>query len=158
MSFNSPAFTKYDHKEFKNFKVGIIKSCWNNQITDLLYNSSYNHLIESGIKVKNIISQDVPGSIELVYMSNYLIPKYNLDGVIALGCIIKGETDHDVYISHAVANGLIKVSIKNNKPVIFGVLTTNNLNQALERCGGKHGDKGLESAQSLLQVISNCKD
>tara|TARA_B100000287_G_scaffold177850_1_gene167894 strand:- start:609 stop:1085 length:477 start_codon:yes stop_codon:yes gene_type:complete len=158
MSFNSPTFTKYDHKEFKNFKVGIIKSCWNNQITDLLYNSSYNHLIESGIKVKNIISQDVPGSIELVYMSNYLIPKYNLDGVIALGCIIKGETDHDVYISHAVANGLIKVSIKNNKPVIFGVLTTNNLNQALERCGGKHGDKGLESAQSLLQVISNCKD
>ena len=91
-------------------------------------------------------------------MSNYLIPKYNLDGVIALGCIIKGETDHDVYISHAVANGLIKVSIKNNKPVIFGVLTTNNLNQALERCGGKHGDKGLESAQSLLQLISNFKD
>ena len=91
-------------------------------------------------------------------MSNYLISKYNVDGVIALGCIIKGETDHDVYISNAVANGLMNVSIQKEKPVIFGVLTTNNSNQALERCGGKHGDKGLESSQSLLQIISSCKD
>ena len=91
-------------------------------------------------------------------MSNYLISKYNVDGVIALGCIIKGETDHDVYISNAVANGLVNVSIQKEKPVIFGVLTTNNLNQALERCGGTHGDKRLESSQSLLQIISSCKD
>ena len=158
MSFDSPIFSKYDDKDFENCKVGIIKSSWNKQITDLLYNSSYNFLIESGLKDKNIISQDVPGSMELVHMSNYMISKYNLDGVIALGCIIKGETDHDVYISNAVANGLINVSIQKEKPVIFGVLTTNNLSQALERCGGKHGDKGLESSQSLLQIISSCKD
>ena len=158
MSFDSPIYSKYDDKDFENCKVGIIKSSWNKQITDLLYNSSYNFLIESGLKDKNIISQDVPGSMELVHMSNYMISKYNLDGVIALGCIIKGETDHDVYISNAVANGLMNVSIQKEKPVIFGVLTTNNLNQALERCGGKHGDKGLESSQSLLQIISSCKD
>jgi len=158
MSFDSPIFSKYDDKDFENCKVGIIKSSWNKQITDLLYNSSYNFLIESGLKDKNIISQDVPGSMELVHMSNYMISKYNLDGVIALGCIIKGETDHDVYISNAVANGLMNVSIQKEKPVIFGVLTTNNLSQALERCGGKHGDKGLESSQSLLQIISSCKD
>jgi 6,7-dimethyl-8-ribityllumazine synthase len=85
-----------------------------------------------------------------------MLSNYNLDGVIALGCIIKGETDHDVFISNAVANGLVNVSIKHDKPIIFGVLTTNNLNQALERCGGKHGNKGLESAQSLLQVIKSC--
>ena len=158
MSFHSPTFKRYDEKEFENCKVGIIKSSWNNQITDLLYNSSYNFLLESGVQKKNIISKEVPGSMELVYMSNYLISKYNVDGVIALGCIIKGETDHDVYISNAVANGLVNVSIQKEKPVIFGVLTTHNLNQALERCGGKHGDKGLESSQSLLQIISSCKD
>ena len=158
MSFNSPVFSKYENKDFGNYRVGLIKSSWNKQITDLLYNSSFNFLIESGIKEKNIFYQDVPGSMELVHMSNYMISKYSLDGVIALGCIIKGETDHDIYISNAVANGLINVSIKHEKPVIFGVLTTNNLNQALERCGGKHGDKGLEAAQSLLQIIKDCNN
>ena len=114
-------------------------------------------MIDSGVQENNIISKVVPGSMELVYMSNYLLLENKLDGIIVLGCIIKGQTDHDVYISNAVANGITNVSIKNNKPVIFGVLTTNNLNQALERCGGKHGDKGLESAQSLLQIISVSK-
>ena len=70
MSFHSPTFKKYDEKEFVNCKVGIIKSSWNNQITDLLYNSSYNFLLESGVQKKNIISKEVPGSMELVYMSN----------------------------------------------------------------------------------------
>ena len=123
----------------------------------LLYNSAHSFLIDSGVQENNIISKVVPGSMELVYMSNYLLLENKLDGIIALGCIIKGQTDHDVYISNAVANGITNVSIKNNKPVIFGVLTTNNLNQAIERCGGKHGDKGLESAQSLLQIISVSK-
>ena len=153
MSFNSPIYSSFESQEFNKCRVGIIKSSWNNKITDLLYNSAHSFLIDSGVQEKNIISKVVPGSMELVYMSNYLLLENKLDGIIALGCIIKGQTDHDVYISNAVANGITNVSIKNNKPVIFGVLTTNNLNQALERCGGKHGDKGLESAQSLLQII-----
>ena len=153
MSFNSPIYSSFESQEFNKCRVGIIKSSWNNKITDLLYNSAHSFLIDSGVQENNIISKVVPGSMELVYMSNYLLLENKLDGIIALGCIIKGQTDHDVYISNAVANGITNVSIKNNKPVIFGVLTTNNLNQALERCGGKHGDKGLESAQSLLQII-----
>ena len=157
MSFNSPIYSSFESQEFNKCSVGIIKSSWNNKITDLLYNSAHSFLIDSGVQENNIISKVVPGSMELVYMSNYLLLENKLDGIIALGCIIKGQTDHDVYISNAVANGITNVSIKNNKPVIFGVLTTNNLNQALERCGGKHGDKGLESAQSLLQVISVSK-
>ena len=157
MSFNSPIYSSFESQEFNKCRVGIIKSSWNNKITDLLYNSAHSFLIDSGVQEKNIISKVVPGSMELVYMSNYLLLENKLDGIIALGCIIKGQTDHDVYISNAVANGITNVSIKNNKPVIFGVLTTNNLNQALERCGGKHGDKGLESAQSLLQIISVSK-
>lgn len=157
MSFNSPIYSSFESMEFNKCRIGIIKSSWNNKITDLLYNSAHSFLIDSGVQEKNIISKVVPGSMELVYMSNYLLLENKLDGIIALGCIIKGQTDHDVYISNAVANGITNVSIKNNKPVIFGVLTTNNLNQALERCGGKHGDKGLESAQSLLQIISVSK-
>ena len=157
MSFNSPIYSSFESRELNKCRVGIIKSSWNNKITDLLYNSAHSFLIDSGVQENNIISKVVPGSMELVYMSNYLLLENKLDGIIALGCIIKGQTDHDVYISNAVANGIINVSIKNNKPVIFGVLTTNNLNQALERCGGKHGDKGLESAQSLLQIISVSK-
>ena len=157
MSFNSPIYSSFENQEFNKCRVGIIKSSWNNKITDLLYNSAHSFLIDSGVQENNIISKVVPGSMELVYMSNYLLLENKLDGIIALGCIIKGQTDHDVYISNAVANGITNVSIKNNKPVIFGVLTTNNLNQALERCGGKHGDKGLESAQSLLQIISVSK-
>ena len=157
MSFNSPIYSSFESKEFNKYRIGIIKSSWNNKITDLLYNSANRFLLDSGVQENNIISKVVPGSMELVYMSNYLLLENKLDGIIALGCIIKGQTDHDVYISNAVANGLTNVSIKNSKPVIFGVLTTNNLNQALERCGGKHGDKGLESAQSLLQIISVSK-
>ena len=157
MSFNSPIYSSFESQEFNKCRVGIIKSSWNNKITDLLYNSAHSFLIDSGVQENNIISKVVPGSMELVYMSNYLLLENKLDGIIAIGCIIKGKTDHDVYISNAVANGITNVSIKNNKPVIFGVLTTNNLNQALERCGGKHGDKGLESAQSLLQIISVSK-
>ena len=77
----------------------------------------------------------------------------DIDGVITLGCIIKGETDHDKYIASAVANGLVSVSLKYNKPVIFGVLTTNTLTQALDRCGGKRGNKGAETADTLLSVL-----
>ncbi len=93
--------------------------------------------------------------MELVYGCNEIIEKEKVDGVIALGCIIKGETDHDQYISNAVSNGLVSISLKYSKPVIFGVLTTNNLNQAINRCGGKHGDKGLDSARSLVYLLCN---
>ena len=158
MSFNSPFNINLNKIDFSGYKVGIVRSLWNANITDILLSSCINQLKSNGIKSSNLITKNVPGSMELVHMSNYMLSNYNLDGVIALGCIIKGETDHDVFISNAVANGLVNVSIKHDKPIIFGVLTTNNLNQALERCGGKHGDKGLDSAQSLLQIIKSCNN
>ncbi len=156
MSIHSPDFTDYPNINFKTCKIGIIKSLWNSRITDLLFNSAYNYLISIGIDKKNIVIKEAPGSMELVYVSDYILSKMKLDGVIALGCVIKGETDHDIYISNAVSNGLLNVSLNNKKPVIFGVLTTNNFNQAIERAGGKHGDKGIESAQTLLKVLSEC--
>ena len=158
MSFDSPFNLNLNNIDFSVYRVGIVRSLWDANITDILLSSCINQLKSNGIKSSNLITKNVPGSMELVHMSNYMLSNYNLDGVIALGCIIKGETDHDVFISNAVANGLVNVSIKHDKPIIFGVLTTNNLNQALERCGGKHGDKGLDSAQSLLQIIKSCNN
>jgi len=138
-----------------DYKIGILKSEWNSNITDLLLNTAKSYLLEEGVKKNNIDIKVVPGSMELVTASNILYENdKNIDGIIALGCIIKGDTDHDKYISNAVSNGLLNVSIKFNKPVIFGVLTTNSLSQALDRCGGKKGNKGEEAAYSLLKMLA----
>ena len=135
-------------------RITILKSEWNSNITDLLVNSSKAYLLEEGLKKNDIDVKIVPGSMELVSASNILFEKNkNIDGIIAIGCIIKGDTDHDKYIANAVSNGLLNVSIKYNKPVIFGVLTTNSISQALERCGGKKGNKGEEAAYSLLKML-----
>lgn len=142
------------NKSFISKKISIIVSGWNSQITDLLYDASLNTLLEYGVKNKHIKKQVVPGSMELVFASQLLFEhNKNLDGIICLGCIVKGETDHDKYISHAVTRGLINVSLKYKKPVIFGVLTTNNTQQAFDRSGGKFGNKGEESALALLKML-----
>jgi 6,7-dimethyl-8-ribityllumazine synthase len=91
--------------------------------------------------------------MELVLSSDILLNKKKVDGIIALGCIIKGETNHDKYISHSVCKGLLDVSLKHNLPVIFGVLTTNSKKQAVERAGGKCGNKGEDAAHTFLKMI-----
>ena len=155
MSFDSPNFNSSMEKNFSGKRIAIIRSLWNKNITDLLLQSATNYLKSVGFNEKDILIKNVPGSMELVYGCNEMIEKEKVDGVIALGCVIKGETDHDQYISNAVSNGLISLCLKYSKPVIFGVLTTNNLNQAIDRCGGKRGDKGLESAKSLVYLLGN---
>ena len=155
MSFDSPSFDSSMEKNLSGRRIAIVRSLWNKNITDLLLQSATNYLKSVGLNKDDILIKNVPGSMELVYGCNQMIEKENVDGVIALGCIIKGETDHDQYISNAVSNGLVSVSLKYSKPVIFGVLTTNNLNQAINRCGGKHGDKGLDSARSLVYLLCN---
>tara|TARA_X000000368_G_scaffold400298_1_gene372053 strand:- start:384 stop:854 length:471 start_codon:yes stop_codon:yes gene_type:complete len=153
MSFNSPFNINLNKIDFSGYKVGLVRSLWNANITDILLSSCINQLKSNGIKSSNLITKNVPGSMELVHATNILLSNDDVDGVITLGCIIKGETDHDKYIATAVANGLVSVSLKYNKPVIFGVLTTNTMSQALDRCGGKHGNKGAESADTLLSIL-----
>lgn len=153
MSFDSPFNSNLNNIDFSVYKVGIVRSLWNSNITDILLSSCINQLRSNGIKSSNLITKNVPGSMELVHATNILLSNDDVDGVITLGCIIKGETDHDKYIATAVANGLVSVSLKYNKPVIFGVLTTNTMSQALDRCGGKHGNKGAESADTLLSIL-----
>jgi 6,7-dimethyl-8-ribityllumazine synthase len=153
MSFDSSLNLDLNNKDFSSIKVGVIRSLWNANITDILISSCTNQLKSNGIKSSNLIIKQVPGSMELVHGANTLLSNDAIDGVITLGCIIKGETDHDKYIASAVANGLVSVSLKYNKPVIFGVLTTNTVSQALDRCGGKYGNKGTESADTLLSIL-----
>ena len=92
--------------------------------------------------------------MELVYGSDHMFQNQNVDGIVVLGCIIKGETDHDKYIAGAISNGIISVSLNNKKPISFGVLTTNNIKQAIARSGGNKGDKGMESAYTLLKMLN----
>lgn len=134
----------------EGFKFGIVTAQWNAEVTGSLYNAAVLLLEKQGVKPENIVEVMVPGSFELTSGADILLSKRNLDAVICLGCVIKGETPHFDFICNAVANGISQVSIKHNKPVIFGVLTTNTLEQAQERSGGKHGNKGEEAAATAL--------
>ena len=135
------------------YKVAIIVAEWNAKITGALYQGAYDTLIKHGVKEDQIISMPVPGTFELSGAADILLNKnLNLDAVICLGCVIQGETKHFDFICDAVANGITNVSIKYSKPVIFGVLTTNNEQQAIDRAGGKHGNKGDEAAITALKM------
>jgi 6,7-dimethyl-8-ribityllumazine synthase len=134
----------------ENFKFGIVTAQWNAEITGALYNGAVLFLEKQGVKPENIIEVTVPGSFELTSGANMLLENKDVNAVICLGCVIQGETPHFDFICDAVANGITQVSVKYNKPVIFGVLTTNTLEQAQARAGGKHGNKGEEAAASAL--------
>lgn len=132
----------------------VIVAEWNEEITEALYNGVKTTLLKHGVSPSNIIKAYVPGSYELSYGSQVFAAKENIDAVIALGCVIQGETKHNDYINNAVANGLTQVSLKYNKPVIFGVLTPNTHQQALDRAGGIHGNKGDEAAITAIKMLA----
>lgn len=140
------------HLPNKNLKIGLVTALWNSKITSRLKDGAYETLLDSGIAKDNIKVWDVPGSYELVYAANKLAND-GYDAVICLGVVIQGETRHFDFICDAVAHGITDVSIKHNIPVAFGVLTTDNENQALERAGGKHGHKGMEAAWTVLKML-----
>ncbi|GAB3328521.1 6,7-dimethyl-8-ribityllumazine synthase [Marivirga atlantica] len=147
-----------DHSEkniinVANNKFAIIVSEWNDEVTESLFNGAYETLIENGVKKENIIKHYVPGSYELSLGAQWLAQKSDIDAVICLGCVIQGETKHFDFICDAVAQGITNVSLKYNKPVIFGVLTPNNQQQALDRAGGKHGNKGDEAAITAIKML-----
>ena len=133
---------------------GIVVAEWNAHITHALYEGCYDTLLQHGAKDENIHTMQVPGSFELPAGARLLAGKHNPDAVICLGCVIRGETNHNEYINHAVANGLINLSIATGRPFIFGVLTTNDEEQALDRAGGKHGNKGVEAAITAIRMAA----
>ncbi|QNL50053.1 6,7-dimethyl-8-ribityllumazine synthase [Olivibacter sp. SDN3] len=135
-----------------NLKIAIVVAQWNAQVTGSLYEGAYNLLLSKGALEKNILVIQVPGSYELSSGADIALRKKDIDAVICIGCVIQGDTPHFTFICDAVANGITNVSLKYNKPVIFGVLTTNTLEQALDRSGGKHGNKGEEAAVTAIQM------
>lgn len=134
-------------------KLAIVVAEWNEEITEPLFQGAFDALVKLGVKKKNIIRKNVPGSFELPLAAQWLAEKKNVDGVICIGCVIQGDTPHFDYICQAVAYGIMKVSLKTNKPVAFGVLTTLNKQQALERAGGKYGNKGEEAALTVVKML-----
>jgi 6,7-dimethyl-8-ribityllumazine synthase len=143
-------FSHIDVPSAKGYKFGIIVSQWNAQVTGALYEGAYLALLKHGAQEDDIQTIKVPGSYELTSGADILLSNKKLDAVICLGCVIQGETPHFTFICDAVANGVSNVSIKHNKPVVFGVLTTDNLQQAMDRAGGKHGNKGEEAAITAI--------
>ncbi len=135
-------------------RFAIAVSQWNAELTGSLYNGAYSFLKKYNVADDDIVSVQVPGSFELTSAADILLSTGNYDAVICLGCVIQGETRHFDFICNAVANGITQVSVKHNKPVIFGVLTTDNQQQALDRAGGRHGNKGDEAAATAIQMAA----
>ena len=134
-----------------NLKFGIVVSQWNNEITDGLFNGAYSTLIDCGVLEKNIKKLEVPGSFELIFGTK-ILSKKNVDAIICLGSVIKGQTKHFDYVCQGVTNGIKDLNISLGIPVIFGVLTDNTMDQAINRSGGKHGNKGVEAAITAIKM------
>lgn len=137
----------------KEAKIGIVTADWNEDITYALRDACIATLKEHGVDDGDIININVPGAFELPTGAKMLLANNKLDAVICLGCVIKGDTKHDEYISNAVAMGIMSLSVASGKPVIFGVLTPNDMQQAIDRAGGKYGNKGVEVGMTAIKMI-----
>ena len=136
----------------KKFAVVVVK--WNEEITEALYEGAVSSLLSHGVKKSNIIRKNVPGTFELSLGGLWMAEEKDIDAVICLGCVIQGDTPHFDYICQAVAYGITEAGLKSRKPVIFGVITTLNKQQALDRAGGKYGNKGEEAAITAIQMLN----
>ena len=148
---NLSFFNKKDVSNAKGLSFGIVVSECNSNITNNLYKGAFDTLIESGVNKEDIIKYDVPGSYELVFGAK-IASKKNPDAIICLGSVIKGETKHFDFVCNAVALGIKDLNISLGVPVIFGVLTDDTMEQAVNRSGGKHGNKGVESAITAIKM------
>jgi len=147
--------SEYDDQslpDIKDLKFGIVVSEWNKEITHALYEGCYDTLVKHGAKEENIYTTQVPGAFELPVGAKMLAGRHRLDAVVCLGCVIKGETSHNDYINTSVAHGLTTLSIASGKPMIYGVITPNDEQQAKDRSGGKHGNKGVEAAITAIRM------
>lgn len=147
--------SEYDESSIpsaEEMSFGIVVADWNADITHALYEGCYDTLIKHGAKAENIHTVQVPGAFELPTAAKLLAGAHSPDAIICIGCVIKGETKHDEYINNAVAAGLTNLGMVLGRPVIYGVLTPNTHEQAQERSGGRHGNKGIEAAVSAIRM------
>lgn len=146
---------KYNYSDSltaEGLKIAIIKSNWNSGITEKLKSGCLAVLHEKKANPEDIMEFEVPGAYELPAMAKMVIKHRNPDVVICLGCLIKGDTKHDEWIASSIAKSMLDIAVDTNVPVIFGVLTTDNAQQAIERSGGKMGNKGIDAAYSGIEM------
>ena len=136
------------------YRIGVIAAEWNPEVTGALLKGAVDTLREHGVKEENILVRHVPGTFELSSAADMMLRHQNPDAVICIGCVIQGETRHFDFICEAVSQGLTNVALKHEKPVIFSLLTTNDMQQALDRAGGKNGNKGVEGAVPALKMVA----
>ncbi len=149
--------SQYDADTIPNagkMKFGIVVSEWNAEITGALLEGAIRTLETNGARSVNILTVHVPGSFELTHGARQLIKRTDVDAVICLGCVIQGDTPHFDYVCQGVTQGISHLNVKFNTPVIFGLLTTLDQQQALDRAGGKHGNKGDEAAVTAIKMVS----
>lgn len=138
----------------KGMKFGIVVSEWNYEITGALLQGALTILKQQGVTDEEIIVKHVPGSFELVFGANQLIHHTNVDAVLCFGSIVRGGTPHFDYVCQGTTSGIAQLNTTGDKPVIFGVLTTDNLEQAQERAGGSLGNKGEECAIAAIKMVN----
>lgn len=143
----------------KNFRFGIVVSEWNPDITQGMFQGAFDAILDCGGIKENIVRWNVPGSFELIYGCKQMAKSYDmLDAIIAMGSVIKGETKHFDYVCEAVTQGIKDLNVSGDIPVIFCILTDDNLQQAIDRSGGKHGNKGTEAAIAAIKMAQLRKD
>jgi 6,7-dimethyl-8-ribityllumazine synthase len=142
----------------EGMSIGIVLSEWNSEITNALLEGAVRTLLRHGVNEADISLSHVPGSFELPLGAQLLAESRNPDAVICLGCVIQGETRHFDYICQGVTRGITELNLKYGRPFIFGVLTTDTLEQARDRSGGKHGNKGDEAAITALKMVQLKRD
>ena len=140
--------------DLEGLSFAIVVSEWNIDVTSKLLEGAKDELLKAGCSEEDIIVKFVPGAFELALGAQFLCENTDVDGVICLGCIIKGDTPHFDYVSAGTTHAISQVMLEYNTPVAFGVLTTDNLQQAEDRCGGVHGNKGAEAAATAIKMVT----
>jgi len=154
---NLSTYDKNTIPNAKDFRFGIVVSEWNSNITEGLKKGAIDTLLENGVVEDNIVTWDVPGTFELPFGSKHMLQTQDVDAVIAIGSVIQGETKHFDFVCSGTAQGIMDLNIHGDVPVIFCVLTDNNMQQAIDRSGGIHGNKGTEAAVAAIKMAALSK-
>lgn len=155
---NLSSFAPDSLPDASQMRIGIVVAEWNPEVTQKLCDGAVALLKDQGVHEGHLIIKRVPGSFELPSGAQFLLETEKPDAVIILGCVIQGETRHFDFICQGVTQGVMHLSLEYKKPVIFGLLTTQNQEQALDRAGGKHGNKGVEAAVTAIQMAALWKN
>lgn len=155
---NLSEYSKDNVPNGADFKVGIVVSEWNDSITLNLLEGAKKALLDNGVIEENILIRFVPGAFELPLGAQFLLDNTDVDGVIAIGVVIQGETRHFDFVCQGATQGIMQVNLEYNSPVSFCLLTDNTIQQSIDRSGGKHGNKGTECAIACLKMIGFKKE